>query len=282
MNMKNSLKTEVNKVVEYYSTFDEWGRLDREPLEFQVNWHYIQKYLPKTGKVLDNGAGPGKYAMKLAEQGYRVTLTDLVPRLVEVGENKARELGLSDRFDGFHAADARSLTLLENEQFDASLMMGPMYHLQSEQDRNLAIKELYRVTKNDGIVYVAFMPRIKHVLSSLLYPQTWKPNDNMDSIQQFIRTGEFNHSDEGRFTGAYYFNIEDIKPFMESYGFETLNLIGSSNIGTLLSKEQWEYWQNRGKDEFTQLIELLKETATNPHVLGVSSHLLYIGKKKDN
>lgn len=278
--MKSSLKTEVNKVVEYYSTFDEWGRLDREPLEIQVNWHYIQEYLPKTGKVLDNGAGPGKYAMKLAEQGYRVTLTDLVPRLVEVGENKAKELGLSSQFDGFHVADARSLTLLENEQFDASLMMGPMYHLQSEQDRNLAIKELYRVTKKDGIVYVAFMPRIKHVLSSLLYPQTWKPNDNMDSIQQFIRTGEFNHSDKGRFTGAYYFNVEDIQPFMESYGFETLNLIGSSNIGTLLSKEQWEYWQNRGKDEFTQLIELLKKTATNPYVLGVSSHLLYIGKKK--
>lgn len=280
MNMKNSLNTEVNKVVEYYSTFDEWGRLDREPLEFQVNWHYIQKYLPQTGKVLDNGAGPGKYAMKLAEQGYKVTLTDLVPRLVEVGENKAKELGLSTQFDGFYVADARNLTLLENEQFDASLMMGPMYHLQSEQDRNLAIKELHRVTKKDGIVYVAFMPRIKHVLSSLLYPQTWKPNDNMDSIQQFIRTGEFNHSDEGRFTGAYYFNVEDIQPFMESYGFETLNLIGSSNIGTLLSKEQWEYWQNRGKDEFTQLIELLKETATNPYVLGVSSHLLYIGKKK--
>ncbi|PGZ96261.1 SAM-dependent methyltransferase [Bacillus pseudomycoides] len=278
--MKNSLNTEVNKVVEYYSTFDEWGRLDREPLEFQVNWHYIQKYLPQTGKVLDNGAGPGKYAMKLAEQGYKVTLTDLVPRLVEVGENKAKELGLSTQFDGFYVADARNLTLLENEQFDASLMMGPMYHLQSEQDRNLAIKELHRVTKKDGIVYVAFMPRIKHVLSSLLYPQTWKPNDNMDSIQQFIRTGEFNHSDEGRFTGAYYFNVEDIQPFMESYGFETLNLIGSSNIGTLLSKEQWEHWQNRGKDEFTQLIELLKETATNPHVLGVSSHLLYIGKKK--
>ncbi|MFD0771818.1 class I SAM-dependent methyltransferase [Bacillus sp. CGMCC 1.60114] len=278
--MNNSLETEVNKVVEYYSAFDEWGRLDREPLEFQVNWHYIQKYLPKTGKILDNGAGPGKYAMKLAEQGYRVTLTDLVPRLVNVGENKAKELDLFNQFDGFHVADARSLTILENEQFDASLMMGPMYHLQAEQDRNLAIKELYRVTKKDGIVYIAFMPRIKHVLSSLLYPQTWKPNDNMDSIQQFMRTGEFNHSDEGRFTGAYYFNIEDIQPFMESYGFETLNLIGSSNIGTLLSKEQWEYWQNRGDNEFAQLIELLKETATNPYVLGVSSHLLYIGKKK--
>ena len=76
--------------------------------------------------------------------------------------------------------------------------------------------------------------------------------------------------------------IDDIKPFMESHGFETLNLVGSSNIGSLLSKEQWAYWQNRGENEFGQLIELLIETATDSNVLGTSSHLLYIGKKKDN
>ncbi|MGG3186885.1 hypothetical protein ABEP42_02605 [Priestia megaterium] len=46
----------MNKVMDYYSTFDEWGRLDREPLEFQINWHYIQKDPPKNGSVLDNGA----------------------------------------------------------------------------------------------------------------------------------------------------------------------------------------------------------------------------------
>ena len=136
------------------------------------------------------------------------------------------------------------------------------------------------MTKKEGVVYVAFMPRIRHVLSSLLYPENWRPNDNIKNIQKFIQTGEFNHSDEGRFTGAYYFNIEDIKPFMESHGFETLNLVGSSNIASLLSKEQWSYWQNRGENEFRQLIELLKETATDPTVLGISSHLLYIGKRR--
>jgi ubiquinone/menaquinone biosynthesis C-methylase UbiE len=270
----------MGTIIDYYSEFDEWGRLDREPLEFQVNWHFIQEYLPKTGKVLDNGAGPGKYAMRLAQQGHAVTLTDLVPKLVEVAQEKANELGVSDQFEGFHVADARNLSVLQDEQFDAALALGPMYHLQLEQDRNKAIQELYRVTKKEGIVFVAFMPRIRHVLSSLLYPENWRPNDNMEAIKQFIRTGEFNHSDEGRFTGAYYFNIEDIKPFMESHGFETLNLVGSSNIGTLLSKEQWAYWQNRGENEFGKLIELLKEIATDPNVLGVSSHLLYIGKKR--
>lgn len=270
----------MGSIINYYSMFDEWGRLDREPIEFHVNWHYIRSYLPKTGKVLDNGAGPGKYAMELAQAGYEVTLTDLVPRLVEIAQEKADELGVSEQFEGFHVMDARNLSVLQDEQFDASLALGPMYHLQGEQDRIQAIQELHRVTKKAGVVFVAFMPRIRHVLSSLLYPENWRPNDNIKDIQKFIQTGEFNHSDEGRFTGAYYFNIEEIKPFMESHGFETLNLVGSSNIGSLLSQEQWTYWKDRGENEIRQLIELLIETATDPTVLGISSHLLYIGKRR--
>lgn len=50
----------MSEIIGYYNQFDEWGRLEREPIEYQVNWHYIKKYLPQTGNVLDNGAGPGK------------------------------------------------------------------------------------------------------------------------------------------------------------------------------------------------------------------------------
>ena len=136
----------MGSIINYYSMFDEWGRLDREPIEFHVNWHYIQKYLPETGKVLDNGAGPGKYAMRLAQHGYEVTLTDLVPRLVEIAQGKADELGVSEQFEGFHVMDARNLSVLQDEQFDASLALGPMYHLQDEQDR---IQSNSRVTSSD-------------------------------------------------------------------------------------------------------------------------------------
>lgn len=270
----------LQEIIDYYNSFDEWGRLDREPLEFQINWHYMKKYLPPTGEVLDNGAGPGRYSIELAREGYRVTLTDITPRLVEIAKTKAIELKLMDQFNGFYVADATDLRELENEQFDASLMMGPLYHLQSEEQRVAAVKELYRVTKKGGVVFVAFMSRVRHVLTSLLYPHQWKPNDNLDSIYEFIKTGIFNHRDQGRFTGAYYFNIEDIKPFMESHGFETLNLIGSENIGSVLTPEQWEYWRNRGDQEYKKLIDLLIKTATDPYVLGISSHLLYIGRRK--
>lgn len=85
-------------------------------------------------------------------------------------------------------------------------MLGPMYHLQKENDRIKAVEELHRVTKKNGVVFVAFMPRTRHILTSLLAPENWKPNDNIDSIFRFSQSGCFNHAYEGRFTGAYYFN----------------------------------------------------------------------------
>ncbi|WP_298474196.1 class I SAM-dependent methyltransferase [Psychrobacillus sp. FSL K6-4046] len=269
----------MSNIISYYNQFDEWGRLEREPIEFQVNWHYISTYLPPNGNVLDNGAGPGKYAMKLALEGYNVTLTDLTPKLVEIAREKAEEFNLKGRFTDFLVADARDLSKIQDEQFDASLMLGPMYHIQGEADRIKAIQELHRVTKKDGLVFVAFMPRVKHLLTSLTHPENWKPHDQMDNILQFNQTGCFDHQETGRFTGAYYYNIDDIQPFMESNGFQSLELIGS-NVAATLNKASWDYWKEKGEQEYDKLINLLIEKASDPYMLGVSSHLLYIGTKK--
>lgn len=269
----------MQDIINYYNQFDEWGRLDREPIEFQVNWHYIKKYLPPKSRLLDNGAGPGKYSIKLAKEGFNVTLTDLTPKLVEIAKVKAKELELEKQFDGFYEADARVLNMFNDECFDASLMLGPMYHLQEEKDRIMAVNELHRVTKRNGIVFVAFMPRIRHVFTSLLNPDRWKPNNNMDAIIEFSKSGCFNHSDERRFTGAYYFNIEEITPFMEKSGFETLEFIGS-NIGAILDESSWTFWKSQGKKEVEKLLQFIIERAADPYTLGISTHLLYIERKK--
>ncbi|MBG9792716.1 methyltransferase [Paenibacillus dendritiformis] len=214
----------MNKIIDYYNGYDEWGRLDREPLEFMVNCHHIRKHLPPGGHLLDNGAA--------------------------------------------------------DERFDAALMMGPLYHLQAEEDRRAAVQELYRVTKRGGMVFVAVMSVVRHVMNSLLHPQHWKPNDSIRQIRSFMETGIFDHQDEGRFTGAYYFRVEEIAPFMEAHGFETVQFLGSSSIAGAMNEQQFEYWRSRGEDEYWQAMELIYETASCPYVLGVSSHLLYIGRRK--
>ncbi|MBH5319586.1 class I SAM-dependent methyltransferase [Paenibacillus sp. GSMTC-2017] len=268
----------MKNVIDYYSQFDEWGRLDREPLEFTINLHYMKQYLPKWGSVLDNGAGPGKYAMELAKLGYNVTLSDLTPKLVEIAEQKASELELTERFDGFHVLNATQLDGIGDESYDASLMLGPLYHLQQEAERIAAVRELHRVTKRNGIVFVAVQSRIRMTITSLQYPQYWQPNNNLDVINEFYEEGKFNHTDKGRFTGAYYFHTDEVKPFMEQNGFETIDLIGSSSISGILSQEQKQHWTEQAGSE--KLTNFLIAIARDSSVLGISSHLLYIGRRK--
>ena len=74
--------------------------------------------------------------------------------------------------------------------------------------------------------------------------------------------------------------MEEIRPFMEQYGFESLELIGSTSVGGLLDTKASEYWQEQGEEVYQKFINMMIETATDPSILGVSSHLLYIGRKK--
>ncbi|MBB3112081.1 ubiquinone/menaquinone biosynthesis C-methylase UbiE [Paenibacillus phyllosphaerae] len=269
----------MEAIIKYYSGFDEWGRLDREPVEMAVNLHYMRTYMPSSGRVLDIGAGPGKYAMQLAASGYRVTLADLTPRLVELARQKAVESQLDGRFDGFHVADACDLSPFEDDSFEAAIMLGPMYHLQAKQARERAVRELNRVTKRNGVVCVAFMPKNRHLAVSLANPLFWKPNHTAQGIRDFAKSGCFNHTDEGRFTGAYYEEVEAIKPFMEAAGFETLALIASESIAGAMGAEAWAHWRSQGQEAFEHMMQLICERAADPSILGSAAHLMYVGRK---
>ncbi|SFA96430.1 Methyltransferase domain-containing protein [Cohnella sp. OV330] len=267
----------MNDMLKYYDYFDEWGRLDREPIEFLINMQVIGSHIPAGGRILDNGAGSGKYAMALAQAGYRVTLTDLSARLVEDAERRIETCEWRDRVEGCHVADAQDLSLFADASFDATLMMGPMYHLQREAEREKAALQLRRVTKPGGVVFVAFMSREKQAATYLLDPDRWPPCDTYAGIRAFLDTGVFNHRDEGRFTGAYAFPLAGIVPFMERMGFETLKLIASESIGGMTA-EKLEAWRACGDAEYRDIVDLLVELAENPSILGASPHLLYVGK----
>ncbi|WP_219833940.1 class I SAM-dependent methyltransferase [Paenibacillus sp. R14(2021)] len=269
-------------VITYYTGFGEreWNRLDWESLEFTVNLHYMKQYLPPAGSVLDNGAGPGKYAMHFAALGYELTLTDLTPSLVALAQGKAEERGLTARFSGgFHVRDACDLFSFETERFDAAFMMGPLYHLQEEQSRIQAVRELHRVVKPGGIVCVAFRSRANQLMNALRMPEHWKPLNNIERLEGFMADGRFDHEDAGRYTGAYFYPLAEIEPFMTTNGFETLELIGSTNLGAVLRPEEWQYWESKGEASYKKLIDLLIRQARDPSLLGMSSHLLYIGRR---
>ncbi|HEX8243344.1 MAG TPA: class I SAM-dependent methyltransferase, partial [Longimicrobium sp.] len=87
----------------------EWERLDL-PLcrvEMASTLRLIERWFPAGAEVLDAGSGPGRYALELARRGFRVTLADLSPGLLDRARQAFAQAGL--RAEGFHAADAREL-----------------------------------------------------------------------------------------------------------------------------------------------------------------------------
>ena len=87
---RSDKKKLMTTLEEYYNKFNEDKRLDSRHgrVEFQTSMHYIHKYLDQiaeeTGKnrreirILDIGAGTGRYSIALAEEGYDVTAVDFV------------------------------------------------------------------------------------------------------------------------------------------------------------------------------------------------------------
>jgi ubiquinone/menaquinone biosynthesis C-methylase UbiE len=84
--------------------------------------------------VVDVGGGAGAYAMPLASAGYQVHLIDPVPLHVEQAAAASRQAGTS--LTGISAGDARDLPVADHSA-DAVLLLGPLYHLTSREDRLL-------------------------------------------------------------------------------------------------------------------------------------------------
>jgi ubiquinone/menaquinone biosynthesis C-methylase UbiE len=269
------------EVIRYYDQASEreWERLERLWVEFHVNMHFINAHLAPASRILDVGAGPGRYAIELAKRGHRVYVGDLTPEQVRLAREKIEEAGVSAHVEAIEVLDVRDLHHLENASFDAVLALGPFYHLQAHDDRRRAAEEIARLLKPGGVAFAAFMPRPAFMMVVLLEPERWPPLDDPEHLASFFRSGVFDHAEPGRFTGAYFAHVEEISPLFEAVGIHRIKIVASEGIAMWLSSAHWESIRQRGPEASDQILSLVVVTAEDASILGMSTHVLYIGRK---
>ncbi len=152
----------MNEIEQYYNKFNEDKRLTTRHgrVEYFVTDTYIRRYLnmirsdrkceKKDIRIMDIGAGTGAYCVPLAEEGYTVCAVELVKHNLGILKQKS---SLVQARQG----DALNLKKYEDNTFDVTLLFGPMYHLFSKEDRLKALMEAKRVTKNGGVIFVAYV-----------------------------------------------------------------------------------------------------------------------------
>ena len=138
----------------YYETHNEDARLTnrRGRVEFLTTIRYIEKYLESGMKILEIGAGTGRYSHYFARAGYEVDAVKLIPHNIEVFRENTQPGEKITVAQG----NATDLSAYPDNTYDITLLFGPMYHLYTEEDQKQALAEAVRVTKPNGILFVAY------------------------------------------------------------------------------------------------------------------------------
>ena len=138
----------------YYQNYDEEGRLASRhgSVEFLTTMRYIEKYLTDGAKIIEIGAGTGRYSHALAQKGYAVDAVELVESNIEKLKSKTQPGETITVRQG----DARDLSFFVDDTYDITLLLGPMYHLYTEDDALTALREAVRVTRPGGVIFVAY------------------------------------------------------------------------------------------------------------------------------
>jgi SAM-dependent methyltransferase len=137
----------IEATVAHYTLGAERERLTtpRGAIEFERTKDILGRYLPPAPAVIaDIGGGPGRYALWLAERGYRVYHRDLVGLHVQQLRDAlaAHPNAAIDTAIG----DARQLDL-PDAAVDAVLLLGPLYHLPRRRDRVQVLTEAKRIVR---------------------------------------------------------------------------------------------------------------------------------------
>ena len=146
----------MNYLVEYYNSYNEEGRLlsRHGQVEYLTTMKYIRESLEglEAPSILEVGAGTGRYSVALAKQGLRVTAVELVERNLDL---------LRAKLDGTEPitamqGNALDLSALPDGAFNLTLVLGPLYHLYTREDKLRALSEAVRVTKPGGRILAAY------------------------------------------------------------------------------------------------------------------------------
>lgn len=158
--------TELEK---YYNKFNEDKRLTRRHgrVEYITSMKYIHQCIDeiirnrqndgdRAGvadhseiRILDIGAGTGRYSVALAEEGYDVTAVELVRYNLGILKSKGSSVKA-------YQGNALKLSRFADSSFDVTLLFGPMYHLYTFEDKLKALQEAKRVTRPGGRILVAY------------------------------------------------------------------------------------------------------------------------------
>ena len=250
----------------HYQQHKEDHRLETRhgQVEFAVSMKFIHDYLPqdrKNCKILDVGAGTGRYSLALCGEGFDVTAVELVKSNLDVLRSKHSPV---KTWQG----NAVDLHFLENDAFDMTLLFGPLYHLHEKSEKLKALSEAKRVTKSGGAILVAYLMN-----EYSLFSYCFKENRIAELMKDGAVSVDFKvcaKNDE-----LYdYMRLEDIDSLNREADLERLTIFSPDGMADYMRKEL----NAMSEESFKLFIDYQMQAAERKDLIGAGSHTVDVLK----
>ncbi len=244
-------------------------RLTRDKMhyiEFITTTTYIDKYLKKGDRILEVGAGTGAYSLYYASKGYQVDALELVQANVDVMKSKIKDNMNINVVQG----NALDLSIYDDNTFNVTLVLGPLYHLFKPEEEEKAIKEAIRVTKPNGKILIAF---ILFDLTMLPWGfQSKNIYDNYGNDKQVTLDFKPNNSEDLIFNMRYF---DEVKNLMNKFDVKKICYVATDGIGRVMREDI----DNMTDEEYKMFVDYHLSICEREDLIGYSGHILSIIEK---
>lgn len=255
-------------------------------LEFERTKEILLDKLPKPPAVIyDIGGAYGEYSWWLASLGYEVHLFDLSETNISMSAELAEEYP-NVSLKAAAVCDARSIPR-PDKSADAILLMGPLYSITEYEERIIALKESFRLLKDDGVLFSAALTPYSVLVSriSIYRRDDAKKSHELEdpavlfAIERALVDGCYLNPGRTIANGLGSSHLHTAKALREELscgGFKTSSVHGvmggawlAPNLDELLSNEETK----------KVLMRTIRMLDTHEEIIGLSGHLLAVSKK---
>ncbi len=249
----------LSNIEKHYNKHPEDLRLLRRHgiVEYETTMYHLHRFLQPGQTLLDIGAGTGRYASALMQEGYKVKAVELCRRNIEVF---LRREPSADVVQG----DARQMPFLPSATADITLLLGPLYHLTNEADKVAALSEARRVTKPGGLIFVAYLLNEYSILTYCFDEE---------------RIGDLR--ERGIVDATYHLHVQDgeLYDYVRLEDIDRLNNLARLERVTIFSPDgAADYMRTRlnqmSPETFRRFCEYQRAISERPDLLGAGSHVV--------
>jgi SAM-dependent methyltransferase len=258
------------------SGIEEWERLISTPLDevsLYVHTHYLHKHVAPDARVLEIGAGAGRFTQVLANLRTSVVVGDISAVQLALNQRHGEQYGFEEAVEARHQLDICDMSVFADATFDVVVAYGgPLSYVLDQRDG--ALQECLRLLRPGGKLLLSVMSiwGTAHLYLDDVLSLPLAKNHHI------TRTGDLlpeSSGDPGHF--CHMFRVEELCEWLTASDLTLLDLSASNCLSL-----RWEALLDElrsDEEKWQELLRIELEACASDGCASMGTHIIAVAQR---